>query len=350
MNRLTSLREAVSGIRAGLFLLLIACSANRVTEPAPDPRPTVAAFDSFWNDFDRTYSYFTYKNIDWPAARVSFREASASVESDSALVNLFLQAVQPMRDVHIWFRRPDGSLLPSFTPTKSRNWNQQLWLSYLPRLNWQQRVSNWGYGTVDNVGYLAIGAWSTTQVRMDEVDQALEQVRNTRALIIDVRMNGGGNDQLALQLASRFATQPVTFGSVQFRNGPTHDAFGDVMPRVLAPRGQWSYTKPVILLAGRGCFSSNETFIAAMSMLPQVTVAGDTTGGGSGNPIERDVVVAGRNTGWRYSVPRWIERMSDGRVVEWNGVPPDTYVAFDPVSVSSGIDPIIEWALARARQ
>jgi C-terminal processing protease CtpA/Prc len=122
------------------------------------------------------------------------------------------------------------------------------------------------------------------------------------------------------------------------------------MPRVLAPRGQWSYTKPVYLLVGRGCFSSNETFVAAMSALPQVTVAGDTTGGGSGNPIEREIRVDGRNTGWRYSVPRWIERTADGKVIEWNGIAPDVHVSFAAAAVAGGVDPVLEWALARARQ
>ena len=48
--------------------------------------------------------------------------------------------------------------------------------------------------------------------------RAVSAVR--RKLILDVRMNGGGNDQLAFDVAGRFAPSPVNTGYVRFRSGP----------------------------------------------------------------------------------------------------------------------------------
>jgi hypothetical protein len=327
-------------------LVFPACGSDGPSEPG-DPRPGAAAFLEFWQEFDRTYPYFAFKQIDWNRDRPALIEQAASASDDSALVAVLREAVEPLRDVHVWFRRPDGSALASYVPPHAHNWDRTIWLGYTSRLNWHQMQTNWGWGRVGEIGYIAIGAWNTAQVKIAEVDAALEQLRETRALIIDVRMNGGGNDALALQLAQRFAATTVRYAAVRFRNGPRHTDFGPWMDREFSPRGPWRYSNPVYVLVGRGCFSSNESFIAAMGELPQVTLVGDTTGGSSGNPKEVNLVVDGRDTGWRYSVPRWMEVTASGAVIEWNGIAPDVVVPFDADAVAVGRDPVLDWAFGQ---
>ena len=329
---------------AALAAALAACASSGPNAPV-DPRPNAAAYDRFWSDFDRTYSYFTYKQVDWNAGRDALRERAAAATGDSALVDVLIDAVAPLRDVHVWFRRPDGSTRPSYRPPRQVNWERNLWQAQLPKLGWRQGNTNWGWGRLGDVGYLAIGAWNDAQVKMADVDAALEQLRDSRALVLDVRMNGGGNDALALQLAGRFATRSVTFARVRFRDGPSHDDFGPWTNRVLSSRGPWQYVKPVWLLVGAGCFSSNETFIAAMKELPNVTVAGDVTGGSSGNPQHFPLVVGGRATGWQYAVPRWMEELANGTMIEWNGITPDVAIPWDASAVQGGRDPVLDRAL-----
>lgn len=331
-----------------LVVVVAGCGASRTSRVPADPRPGAAAFNRFWADFDRTYSYFEHKGVDWSADRASLRERAAAAPDDSSLILVLRDAVAPLRDVHVWFRRPDGSTWPSYRSPRARNFERAVWSNYGARLHWTQGVSNWGWGRAGDVGYLVVGAWNDAQVKIEDLDAALEQLRETRALVLDVRMNGGGNDALALRLAGRFAVTPVRFGAVRTRSGPRHSDFGAWTPRTLAPRGPWQYAKPVFVLVGAGCYSSNETFIAAMRELPHVVVAGDTTGGSSGNPREFPLLVGGRDTGWKYAVPRWIEALADGRVIEWNGIPPDVVVPFDSASVRAGRDPVLEWAFRAA--
>jgi len=59
------------------------------------------------------------------------------------------------------------------------------------------------------------------------------------------------------------------------------------------------YTDPIALLTNRRTFSAAESFVLAMRTLPQVTIVGDTTGGGSGNPLHRELP-----NGWGLSVSR----------------------------------------------
>ena len=154
-------------------------------------------------------------------------------------------------------------------------------------------------------------------------------------------MNGGGTDQVAFDIAGRFAPAPVVTGYVRYRSGPSHTDFGPPMPRVLNPRGAWQFAGAVRLLIGRGCASSNERFIAGMRQLPNVTLVGDRTAGASGNPGTFPLA-----NGWTYSVSRWIEYTADNQVIEDVGISPRVFVAAGAGDFAQGRDPVLDWALS----
>jgi C-terminal processing protease CtpA/Prc len=96
---------------------------------------------------------------------------------------------------------------------------------------------------------------------------------------------------------------------------------------------------------GRFCASSNESFIAAMRELPNVTVIGDQTGGSTGNP--QTFTLGG---GWSYSVSRWIQYSASMQVIEDQGIAPAVVVPASPVDFQNGRDPVLDWAIARLVQ
>ena len=103
--------------------------------------------------------------------------------------------------------------------------------------------------------------------------------------------------------------------------------------------------RSVLLLIGRGCVSSNETFIAAMRELPNVTLVGDRTAGASASP--GTFPLAG---GWTYTVSRWIAYTADNQVIEDVGISPRVFVTASPGDLIEGRDPVLDWALnARPR-
>jgi hypothetical protein len=339
MSRTTM--AALRWLAAGFALSLAACS----DDPAgPEGFDAASRFDEFWETFDRTYSYFELKNINWDAARTEFRTRASQTASYSSLVDVLREMVAPMRDVHIWFRDPAGNTLATYQPPHFRNWDRNTWLTYIGANQWVQRGTSWGYADFAGIPYIAIGAWNTAQINIDDIDAVLALFRNRPALIIDVRMNGGGNDGLALQVAGRLTSERRLIEYIQFRDGPDHDDFTPLQERYLQPRGPWQYEGKVALLSGRGVFSSNETFVSALREIPNVTVIGDTTGGSSGNPGE---FALGDN--WKYFVPRWIAYTPDMKVIEWNGIPPDVIVPVTPADFAAGRDPVIDFALAFLR-
>ena len=116
------------------------------------------------------------------------------------------------------------------------------------------------------------------------------------------------------------------------------------MPRVLNPRGPWQYTGSVLLLIGQRCASSNESFIAAMRELPNVTLAGDRTAGATANP--GTFALAG---GWTYTVSRWVEYTADNQVIEDIGISPRVAVPASAGDFAQGRDPVLDWALSTRR-
>ena len=195
---------------------------------------------------------------------------------------------------------------------------------------------------MDGFAYVVVGSWNSSQFTVADLDGVIDQFRDAPGMVIDVRPNGGGNDALALALAGslRHTQDNHRVRPVPQRAAPRRLRRRN--ERRVDTRGPFQFTKPVVVLSGRAMFSSNETFIAAMRELPNVTVLGDTTGGASGNPHDYPL-----GDGWSYSVSHWIEWTADRRVIEWNGIPPDSFVAWDTTAVRNGRDPVLEAALAR---
>lgn len=332
------MRTRVSYFAVTLLLGTSSCGGGST---AP-PESLIGRFDLFWDTFDRHYSYFDYKQVNWDSLRTVYRPQAMTVQTQDGLVALLKQMASPLRDVHVRFTTPTGAQQPTFTPQAVVNWDRNVWRAITNSCNLNLVRPDFGYCRMNGVAYVFVGSWNPSAVAITDIDAAIDVLRDASAMIVDVRPNGGGNDAIAFAFAGRFATGTTTTGYVRFRDGPEHDDFGGEIRRQFTPRGSFQFTKPVILLTGRGVYSSNESFVSAMRELPNVVVLGDTTGGGSGNPATYEL-----GGGWSFSVSRWIEWTADRRIIEWNGIPPDTVVAWNANTVSQGRDPVLEAAIAR---
>lgn len=327
--------------RLAVLVLVLAACGGGPTEP---PASLIGRFDAFWSTFDAQYSYFAYKHINWDSLRIAFRPRAAAAASQDELVVVLKEMTAPLRDIHVSFTTPGGARQATYTPAAAMNWDRTVWLRTASACQLTQVKPNLGYCTIGSIAYIVVGSWNNTQFGRDDLDATVDRFRDAPAMIIEVRPNGGGSDALAFDLAGRFAPRSTVVGYVRFRNGPRYDDFTPETARRIEPRGAFQYTKPVIVLSGRGVFSSNESFISAMREMPNVTILGDTTGGGTGNPQDYAL-----GDGWRYTVSRWIEWTADRRVIEWQGIPPDVVVPWDTAAVRAGRDVVMEAALAHLR-
>jgi hypothetical protein len=328
-----------------LLLVLLGWGCGGGSSPAPSPPSSSYAdqFDFLWQRFDQTYSYFVYKNIDWQGLRNTYRPLAIQANSQSEFVQVLGQMLSNLHDLHVNLISPAGTYIPTFTDTDFVNFSSSVWQQYLQTkgTNIQQHAL-FTTGQLGGVAYIAIRSWApSSSTETADLDTALEQFRNAPGIIIDVRMNPGGDSATAGNFAGRFADQTRTVGFVQFRDGPAHSDFGPLQTRQVIPRGPWQLTGPVLLLIGRGCFSSNEDFISQMRELPNVTVVGDTSGGHSGDPVASNL-----SDGWQFTVSTWIDYTAEMQIIEDRGIDPAIFIPTTAADFQAGRDPVLDFAIS----
>lgn len=80
-----------------------------------------------------------------------------------------------------------------------------------------------------------------------------------------------------------------------------------------------------MVLANAKCFSATDIFVAGMKELPNVTIVGTTTGGGSARTQSVDIA-----SGIRLRIGSMISYQVDGQLFDGVGVSPDIEVQPSP--------------------
>ena len=308
--------------------------------PAITPELAASAFDQLWEAFDSDYAMFVLRpEVDWRALKEQYRPAAVASASTYQFAGICADMLKPLRDLHLWLT-VSGADVPVFNRPRPSNANPSAFRLLLGDLDTSSSVLQWAV-TANKIGFIVIYNWSDSGVPA-LFDAALDMMRGTRGIIVDVRLNGGGSEPLAQQVAARFLDQGVTYAYSQYRNGPAHTNLTERSARSLAPRGPWRYDRPVVLLIGQKCMSSSESFVAMMTCAPQVTTMGDRTAGSSGNPkiiqLPLDMSV---------SVPRWIDYLPDGTPLDEKGVVPQIPFAGTAEAFQGERDDLLSAALER---
>jgi len=307
------------------------------------PELAAAAFDQLWSAFDRDYAKFVlHPEVDWNVSRDQYRPLATNSTSVSGLANVFVQMLEPLQDLHVWLTL-SGSYLPVYEPYLPLNANPAAFAAILGGLNSPSPRVQWAV-TRDKIGFMAINSWTDSAIpRLCQ--EALEEMRDTRGLIIDVRSNGGGSERLAQQVAGRFEYTNFVYAFDQVRDGTNHTDLTPLRPRSILPTGPWRYDRPVILLIGQNVVSSDESFVGMMTGATNVTTMGDHTCGASGNP--ETVQLAFDMT---VTVSTWIDYLPDGTLLEGRGFQPQIPFTPAPGGFNGTNDGLLSAAVALLRQ
>ena len=222
-----------------------------------------AAFDQLWEAFDKDYAMFVLRpEVDWAALRAQNRPLALASQSTYEFAGVCADMLKSLRDLHVWLT-VSGVYVPGYNRLRLANANPNAYLSLLGSLNGSSSSLQWSV-TADKIGFVAIYNWTDSSLPAS-FDAAMGSMRDTRGLIVDVRLNGGGGESPAQKVAARFVARQVIYAYSQYRNGPLHNDLTAKIARSVTPRGPWRYDRPVVLLIGQRCMSSNESFIAMMT-------------------------------------------------------------------------------------
>ncbi|MCK4662207.1 MAG: S41 family peptidase [Bacteroidales bacterium] len=310
-------------------------------DPANTPENN---FEIFWTDFDRYYAQFNIRNFDWDSVYTLYKPQVSSSISDRQLFDILSEIVITLNDGHV-------NLFSVYGTVSWKGWGHGAYPSkklinhykYFTGGFSKDGVFEYGEFKNYNIGYIIIptftgngdGLYSPDE-RYLVIDKILEQFKSKDGIIIDIRWNGGGNSVNSDAVAGRFADNKKVYCKLRRKNGVGKNDFSDWIDCYIEPKGE-QYTKPVVVLTSRKTFSTAESFVLAMQVLPQVTIVGDTTGGGTGNPIFRELP-----NSWTYRLSTLYTVTANNLIVDGKGIFPDIVIKTSVEDSINGIDRILE--------
>jgi hypothetical protein len=250
--------------------------------------------------------------------------------------------------------------------------------------------------TRDGIGILRIAKMSETPAFVKELDDAMNDFRDTRGLVIDVRQNGGGTQDALCTLLPYFMKPdaPMKIVNVAAYRMPARiehipsegflPAYRRLFPSTstnwtAAERTQiesflanfhhdWKlpagfsgwhvmavshatnpkafyYDRPVVILSDAGGVSATDNFLGAFKGHPKVTLLGTASAGASGRMA--DYVLPG--THLPLTLCQMASFRATGELYDGRGVPPDVVLEPKPGDYLKGSDSVLEAALLRLR-
>lgn len=126
-----------------------------------------------------------------------------------------------------------------------------------------------------NIGYIRINNSLGNTDLIGQFDDALTQLRNTAGLILDLRDTpSGGNTTVARGIMGRFIRRDLPY---QKHSIPSEERRFDTRRswiELVSPRGDFTYTAPVVILANHWTGSMGEGITIGMDGMKRATVVG----------------------------------------------------------------------------
>lgn len=240
-----------------------------------------------------------------------------------------------------------------------------------------------------DLGYLRIPAMDDS---VGAVRSSMAEFKDTRGLIVDVRANGGGSREILLALAGYLIgpqDSPVVANIAAYRDGgdfPSDHLVARFMYEASwegwkpeqrsaiataaasfspewasdRPMSAWHYLlldrtghseeyhydRPVIVLSDAGCFSATDIFLGALELLPNVTLMGTASSGGSARTQRFRLP----NSGIEVRCASMASYRPNGRLYDGRGIEVDFEVLPGPTDfVHGGGDAVLTAAMEKLR-
>ena len=317
-------------------------------------------FDLLWETFNKRYPFFHLRNVDWKKQRDTYRSRVTSKTSDDELFEIFCQMLEPLNDGHVELRTKASAHRKKrfFTPEKQPRFRQEFTrreIKQLFKATEKTLVKN-GFGKPaatkawmlhycrsQKFGYIRIIELEGVSKRKltAALDKIARDFRDLEGMIIDIRDNPGGDDDIVIAIINRFCDRKRVAFHRKTKIGSGEDDFTPLKTWCLEPQGDTQFTKPIVVLTCDSVFSGGEVFALAMKELPHVTIIGDHTNGIFSYQLEKRLP-----NGWEYRLSYQVYFSADMVCYEGKGVPADIELFNQKADIENGIDPLIVRALS----
>jgi C-terminal processing protease CtpA/Prc len=125
----------------------------------------------------------------------------------------------------------------------------------------------------DNVGYVRLSEINISEKSLPTAHAAFAFVANTRALVLDLRDNGGGGSEIGPVLESFFLPKNMALLEFRSRGGQT------TVERTLAWVTREKYDKPLFVIVNKKTASAAEALAFALQAKGRAVVVGQPSAG-----------------------------------------------------------------------
>ena len=301
------------------------------------PEQNKRALAALGQAIDQDYAYRDMPRIDWAKEIARRRQQFENARSANEFARLAAPLLRLAEDAHVWVEAADVRIATRVN-SELPNFNIQ-WLQHaVPQ--WAQASGGIVTGRFDGgIDYVAFSQCSNQQA--DAFDKVLDGLHDSKALVLDARFNGGGDETAAQRVAGRFVQKAAVYSRDRTREG---GKWAGPFDRVIEPRQEAkSYTMPVAVLIGPKIASSAESFVLMMKCGAKATLVGGVTSGSSGRPMPHDL-----GNGVTVYLSSWEDQLPDGTLLQNHGVRPDIAVEAIPGNLKNS-DPVLEAAIKALR-
>jgi carboxyl-terminal processing protease len=199
-----------------------------------------------------------------------------------------------------------------------------------------------------HVSYIALNDFSNEKI-VGDFESQLEKSLQSKAWILDLRENGGGNSSIGYRILAHFLNEAAQGEAWRTHlYNPTFQAWKqpqqwyegapDVIKLADGPR----YSGPIYVLTSPTTCSAAEDFLIPLRVQKRATLVGEATCGSSGQPLSFAIYGADVRI-----CTKW-DRFPDGTEFVGVGILPDVEVSRTKEDVANGRDAVLQAAIQLA--
>tara|TARA_E500000318_G_scaffold104978_1_gene111437 strand:- start:1769 stop:3706 length:1938 start_codon:yes stop_codon:yes gene_type:complete len=264
--------------------------------------------------------------------------------------------------------RTDSVRIEILTPA---NQLRQLSLSRNPSdTEWVIKNEPWelsSFRKIGDIAYVSLNSFGNSQI-VEQFEGYLDSIQSSKALIIDLRKNGGGSSWNGYNILKHLTDQPIITSKWKTReHRPAYKAWGAFVdedsdnlgswdrevlasynddywfesgPDTIAPSNDQVIKLPTVVLIGNNTGSAAEDFLVAADPIDHFTTMGDYTYGSTGQPMILRLPGGGKA---RICTKR--DTYPDGREFVGYGIQPDILVSRKLEDILTEEDSVLKKAL-----